>query len=313
MSMKNQARLRLISWNIEKGKRWALLEKCLEHDSIRTADVLCLQECDDGMARSGNRRIAHEIAGRLGMQVVFGQTFKEFTKGIGDDERLAAGENTASIQGNATLSRLPILDSQNLPLPICNDLSRSAERRSGSRHALIVRVDFSGQPLTIANAHLEVFTTRRSRSRQMKFLLEHIPPGPAVIAGDFNTNTFDRGSLFHTFNSLAHLLRRNVKSRVTTPWLHEPLFQELNSSGFSFEPFNDAAPTCSVDLASLEDQRYVPSPIRNRILENSPILPLRLDFIACRGLRAVSSGRTIADLPSQPSDHLPITCDVSFE
>jgi endonuclease/exonuclease/phosphatase family metal-dependent hydrolase len=312
MLMKNQARLRLVSWNIEKGKRWALLEKCLEHEAIRSADVLCLQECDEGMARSGNLRIAHEIAGRLGMEVVFGQTFREFTKGIGD-EALVPGENTTSIQGNATLSRLPIVSSENLPLPLFHDFSRGVERRSGSRHSLIVRVDFSGHPVTIANAHLEVFGTRRVRSRQMRFLLEHLPPGPAVIAGDLNTNTFDRGSFLRTVQSVSGLLSPTVKTRVLSPALHEPLFRDLLSHGFFFEPFNDTLPTCSVDLGSLDDRRYIPSRIRNRILENCRILLLRLDFIACRGLRALSSGHTITDLPFQPSDHLPITCDISLE
>jgi len=100
--MQNQARLRLVSWNIEKGKRWQLLEKCLESEAIQTADVLCLNEVDDGMARSGNRRIAYEIGERLEMQVAFGPTFKELTKGIGE-ERQAPGENTTAIQGNAIL------------------------------------------------------------------------------------------------------------------------------------------------------------------------------------------------------------------
>ena len=54
MSTLDQGRIRLVSWNIEKGKRWRLLEKCLDSESIRTADVLCLNEVDDGMARSGN-------------------------------------------------------------------------------------------------------------------------------------------------------------------------------------------------------------------------------------------------------------------
>ncbi len=120
--MQNQA-VRLVTWNIEKGKRWSLLEECLESESIRTADVLCLNEVDEGMARSGNRRIAYEIGERLGMQVVFGQAFKELTKGIGE-ERLSPGENTAALQGNATLSRLPILDSKNLLLPPCFDHSK---------------------------------------------------------------------------------------------------------------------------------------------------------------------------------------------
>src|SRR5215510_15417148 len=112
--------MRIVTWNIEKGKRWPLLEQCLSHETIRTADILCLNEVDEGMARSGNLRIAHEIGERLGMDVVFGQTFKELTKGIGD-ELLAPGENTTAIQGNATLSRVPILESENLRLPTCFD------------------------------------------------------------------------------------------------------------------------------------------------------------------------------------------------
>ena len=92
--------MKIVTWNIEKGKRWQLLEQCLSHSSIRNADILCLNEVDEGMARSGNRRIAYEIGDRLGMQVVFGQTFKELTKGFGDELR-SPGENTTAIQGNA--------------------------------------------------------------------------------------------------------------------------------------------------------------------------------------------------------------------
>src|SRR5512138_908697 len=132
--------MRIVTWNIEKGKRWPLLEQCLSHETIRTADILCLNEADEGMARSGNLRIAYEIGERLGMQVVFGQTFQEFTKGYGD-ELLAPGENTTAIQGNAVLSRFPIVDSQNLLLPSCFDHSKRVEKRSGNRHALIVRVE----------------------------------------------------------------------------------------------------------------------------------------------------------------------------
>src|SRR4030095_5135296 len=166
--------MRIATWNIEKGKRWELLERCLSHESIRTADVLCLNEVDEGMARSGNLRIAYEIGERLGMQVVFGQTFREFTKGIGE-ELLAPGENITAIQGNAILTRLPILDSQNLLLPSCFDHSKRIERRAGNRHALIIRLDCGrGQVLTVANAHLEVFGTARGRRAQMKFLFHRM-------------------------------------------------------------------------------------------------------------------------------------------
>ena len=304
--------MKIVTWNIEKGKRWRSLEQCLSHSSIRTADVLCLNEVDEGMARSGNLRIAYEIGDRLGMQVIFGKTFKEFTKGTGD-ELLSPGENTTAIQGNATLTRLPILDSQNLLLPACFDHSKRMEKREGNRHALIVRVNCgSGRIATIANVHLEVFSTPHCRSVQMKLLLSRLPGGPAIVTGDFNTNTFGRGTAFQICRSLVLLAVTDVKSRVLHPWRYEPLFKHLSANSFSWEAFNDEHPTCSVDLTSLEDRVRLPAFARKFILSRHRFLPLRLDFICCRGFKPVTPGHTITDLPCQPSDHLPITCDLTL-
>jgi len=303
--------IRLVTWNIEKGKRWPMLKQCLRHESIQTADVLCLNEVDDGMARSGNLRIAHEIGDRLGMQVVFGQTFKELTKGIGDELRVP-GENTTAIQGNAILTRLPLLDSKNLMLPSCFDHSKRIEKRDGNRHALIVRVNCRATTVTIANVHLEVFGTAQCRSRQISFVLKNLASGPAIVTGDFNSNTFNRGSVFNKIRALAVLLRGDVRERTLNPMPYEPLFDELRAAGFAWESFNDTRPTCSVDLSTIEDRKNVPTPLRNLILSRCRVLPLRLDFICCRGLHAASPGRTIGDLPCQPSDHLPITCDLAF-
>ena len=302
--------MRIVTWNIEKGKRWSLLERCLSHETIRTADILCLNEADEGMARSGNLRIAHEIGERLKMEVVFGQTFKEFTKGYGD-ELFAPGENTTAIQGNAVLSRLPVVGSQNLLLPSCFDHSKRAEKRAGNRHALIVRVDSGSSGIvSIANAHLEVFGTAQCRGVQMKFLLGHLPEGPAIVTGDFNTNTFNRGSALHTGHSLVLLAFSDAPARVRNPWQHEPLFKYLSAAGFTWREFNDDHSTCPVDLGTLEERANLPAFIRKFVLSRCRHLPLRLDFICCRGLKPLSPGRTITDLPCQPSDHLPITCDV---
>ena len=301
-----------MTWNIEKGKRWHLLERCLSHEAIRTADILCLNEVDEGMARSGNLRIGHEIGKRLGMEVIFGQTFKELTKGYGD-ELLAPDENTTAIQGNAVLSRLPILGWENILLPSCFDHSKRIEKREGNRHALIVRLDCgAGCTLTVANTHLEVFGSAHCRSVQMKFLLDRLPAGPAIVTGDFNTNTFSRGSAFHISRSIAVVAFTDAKSRVLVPWRYERLFANLSAAGFSWQAFNDSLPTCSVHLKSLEDRVHLPAFVRNFILSRCSFLPLRLDFICCRGLTAASPGHTITDLPCQPSDHLPITCDVGF-
>ncbi|MBI4475148.1 MAG: endonuclease/exonuclease/phosphatase family protein [Acidobacteria bacterium] len=311
--MKNQAGIRLVSWNIEKGKRWDLLERCLETEAIRSADILCLNEVDDGMARSGNRRIANQIAACLGMQAVFGPAFRELTKGAGD-ELLAPGENTAALQGNATLSRLPILDSKNFRLPMCHNPSKGKEKREGGRSVLLTRIECgTGHILTVANTHLEVLTTMRCRSRQMRFILSQLRGGPAIIAGDLNTNTFERGSRFRTICSVAMMFGKNVKNRVLSPWDREPLFRDLESAGFNWRDCVDNTPTCSVDLSSLEDKKYIPAFVRERLLTRVRILPLKLDFIAARGLRAVTAGKTITELPCQPSDHRPITCDLVFE
>jgi endonuclease/exonuclease/phosphatase family metal-dependent hydrolase len=198
-------------------------------------------------------------------------------------------------------------------LPSCFDHLKRPEKREGNRHTLIVRLDCgAGRVLTVANAHLEVFGAMRCRSVQMKFLLARLPAGPAIVAGDFNTNTFSRGSRLHTLKALAVLGFTDVKARVLVPWRYEQLFQHLSAAGFAWQPFNDMHPTCSVELVSLEERIRAPAIIRKWILSRYRVLPLRLDFICCRGLEAASPGRTVTDLPNEPSDHLPVACELVF-
>jgi endonuclease/exonuclease/phosphatase family metal-dependent hydrolase len=302
----------VISWNIEKGKRWDALLACFDREEFRTADLLCLNEVDDGMARSQNRHVAAELASRLGMQYVFGPAYREFTKGIGD-ERLALGENDVGVQGNAILTRLPILEQKNILLPICHDPFNDEEKRSGGRRALAVRLDCgSGQSFAVANTHLEVLTTAKCRSRQMRHVLKEIGEGPVLLAGDWNTNTFDRGNAWRTFRSLIRLLDPGVTNRTLHPVPYEPLFDDLQRAGFTWEGLNDDQYTCVADLSSLEDGRRVPRPVSGYILRRVRALPLRLDWIAARGLQPTGPPRTITDLPAAPSDHRPIMCDVGF-
>src|SRR5207244_2206150 len=92
---------------------------------------------------------------------------------------------------------------------------RGAERRAGGRSALIATLRTPrGLSFNLACTHLEVLTTRKCRAHQMRFLLEQIGEGPAVIAGDLNTNTFDRGSRAKTVRSLIALLRSDVEIRT---------------------------------------------------------------------------------------------------
>src|SRR5262249_25265579 len=156
---------------------------------------------------------------------------------------------------------------QNLPLPSCFDHLKRPDKRDGNRHALIARLAHnSGRLLTVANVHLEVFGTMRCRGIQMKYLLDHLPAGAVIVTGAFNTNTFSRGSVFHKLHALALLGFTDVGARVSTPMRFEPVFKELAAAGFSWSAFNDAQPTFSVDLASLEKRIRVPAFVRRVVL-----------------------------------------------
>jgi endonuclease/exonuclease/phosphatase family metal-dependent hydrolase len=291
--------VRVISWNIEQGKRWKQLLECFDRNEFRTADIICLNEADEGMARSGNRRVAAELAGYLGLHDVFGPAWREWTRGIGE-ERPASGENAAGL----------VLESRNIALPVCHDPSNDDEKREGGRCAIVARLDCGeGQSLLVANTHLEVLTTTECRREQMAFLLRQLDTDPVVLAGDWNTNTFDRGNAWRTVRSALRLIRPNLGDDLLNPVPYEPLFEELRRAGFVWEGFNDSLPTCVADLRSLEDRRYLPAAVRNYVLRRVQQLPLRLDWIAGRGIRAIRPGRTLVDLPLA-SDHLPIMCDV---
>jgi len=60
--------VRTAAWNIERGCVFdGILSALKEHDGLRGRDLLLLSELDHGMARSGNRFVAREIAVALEM------------------------------------------------------------------------------------------------------------------------------------------------------------------------------------------------------------------------------------------------------
>ncbi|PYT04777.1 MAG: hypothetical protein DMF65_01430, partial [Acidobacteria bacterium] len=55
--------IRATAWNIERGLRLdGIIRVLAEHTLMSRSDVLLLTELDYGMARSGNRHVAREIA-----------------------------------------------------------------------------------------------------------------------------------------------------------------------------------------------------------------------------------------------------------
>jgi hypothetical protein len=74
---------------------------------LRKKDLLLLTELDYGMARSGNRFVARELAQKLELNYAFAPVYIALQKGSGVEE-FAAGENTKSLHGLAMFSKFPI-------------------------------------------------------------------------------------------------------------------------------------------------------------------------------------------------------------
>jgi endonuclease/exonuclease/phosphatase family metal-dependent hydrolase len=323
--------VRIVSWNIEKGKKFSeILRQLQDDEQLACADVILLEEVDWGMARSGNRFVARDLAKALGMNFVFAPAVIELTKGVGDDLE-CPGENACGLQGNAILSRGILTTPSNIRLPQCFEPFGFEEKRYGGRNALLCRVEWNRSELTVVCSHLEVRNTPRCRARQMEHLLkclDRITTGPAILGGDFNTNTFARGTRWRTLKSAVRILSSQdlgLLDSALHPEDREPLFRAVKRHGFEWGAANDDRPTSSTHLQSLEDIRRVPGLLLRRVRDSleryETGLPLRLDWICLRGLQAVLSERspltleTFSDggLPESVSDHRPIICDVEME
>jgi endonuclease/exonuclease/phosphatase family metal-dependent hydrolase len=332
--------LRVVQWNIEKGKRFEQVRTLLQTDPIlQWADVVVLNEADSGMSRSGNRHVAKDLAESLGMHMVYGPAHFELTRGTADDLEVE-GENTESLQGNAVLSRYPVSAACLIRLPVSFEPYEFNEKRFGSRSCLWVRLEVDGSPLWIGAVHLELRNTPRCRARQIGHILQNLPcegKDACLLAGDFNTNSFARGTSWRTFNSVFRLLcgsPASMKERLLRPDSgSEPLFDLLSKSGFQWESLNSSEETARAAINSLEEGALLPGPLLNlvnrRLEPYHGYLCFKLDWLVGRKVRALSRGQ-IQDIETPEasrnpgtvriensgagriSDHLPIYADIDL-
>ena len=291
--------LRVAQWNIETGRRAQEIAAYIEeHRVLRWADVILVNEADRGMARSENLHVARTIGERLGMHIAFCAAHIELTPGAGDHP---SGENRESLQGNAVLSRHPILDAIAIQLPVCFEPYEYHEKRYGRRNCLLTRLSVHGKDVWAGSVHLEVRNTPACRAVQMRHLLTRLPgrAGEAfVIGGDLNSNGFPRGSRWRTLVSVCRLLSSPpevMKERLRRPERRsEPLFSIAARHGFSWSDLNsdDATATAAIDL--LEDASLLPGAIAcsvaRRLLAYQGRLDFKLDWLLGRHVRALHHG-----------------------
>jgi endonuclease/exonuclease/phosphatase family metal-dependent hydrolase len=164
--------LRVITYNIHRAIgvdrrfRPERIVRILRHYN---ADIVMLQEVDEGAPRSRELNLAQELAEAAG--------YPHFA--LGHNVSLRKGR-----YGNATLSRFPILRERNIDLSVAESWIRR-----GCQHTTL-ELDGTGSPLEVFNLHLGL--SARERRKQVELLrrsqeFSSVDPGtPMLVAGDFN-------------------------------------------------------------------------------------------------------------------------------
>ena len=167
-------RIRVVSYNIHRAIgmdrrfRPARIAGILAHYH---ADLVMLQEVDEGVPRSRELHLAEELAAALEYPYL----------AVGHNVTLRKGR-----YGNATLSRHPIVRERNI------DLTVGTRKRRGCQHTsiLLEKVHGHPHPLEVFNMHLGLSARERVhqvgklvRSSEFRALADD---GACLIGGDFN-------------------------------------------------------------------------------------------------------------------------------
>ncbi|UCF68367.1 MAG: endonuclease/exonuclease/phosphatase family protein [Acidobacteriota bacterium] len=167
-------RFRVVSYNIHRAvgvdRRFRparIVEVLAHHD----ADIVLLQEVDEGVPRSRELDLARELASALGYPEI----------AIGHNVSLRKGR-----YGNATLSRFPIERERNI------DLTVGSRKRRGCQHTTLKLETSHRQAHTLEVFNLHLGLSAREREQQIGMLLcsDEFAQLPSTVScmvgGDFN-------------------------------------------------------------------------------------------------------------------------------
>ena len=252
-----------LMFNMERGVNLKEIQEFLRDcPDIQPFDIILANELDDGCARSGNKNTARELAEAFGLNYAWGLEFIE----------LVNDENEKGFHGNAVFSRWPIRRAGVIRLPEEYNWYFDRQRRIGGRLAVFAELDVGGKPLGAVSIHLENRTHGEGRLHQMKTILEavrrELPDMPLILGGDLNTNTFDGRD------------KEDINDVAASPEMRRRCLEDV----FDFEPL--------LPLTAEEGYQIVPGEptlARRKPLPDGGFLPLRLDWIMVKGVRAKES------------------------
>ncbi|TAM82807.1 MAG: hypothetical protein EPN47_09180 [Acidobacteria bacterium] len=325
-------RYRFVAWNLERGIEFqGQLHALRTHPYLADADVYLLTETDVGMARSGNRAVAQEIASTLGLHYCFAPCYLNLSKGAGL-ERMADGENELGLHGNAILSRYPIRNVR--PIHLKNGIDKMAgrEKRLGRQTALAAEIEFSNYRATAVTVHLDANSSQAHRCDQMRSVVQDLPRDmPVILGGDWNTSTYNSSRAFNAILGFWLRVLMGAENVITNHYLHpekrfeRELFSLLEAQGFDYRESNRMGePTVQYDVDDHKTRmnlgEWVPgwcfAFIQWALRRHDGKCPLKLDWFATRGA-CVENPVIVGDLRSsngQPlSDHAAIGVDIVVE
>lgn len=162
-------RVKVITYNIHHGEGLdgkVDLDRIAEVVRVARPDIVCLQEVDRNLPRTGQADMPGLLAEKLKMNVVFEPNL-EFDGGE---------------YGNCTLTRFEVMSHENIRLPGIE----GAEPRGCLRTTIRV----GDQLLDVLNTHFGL--DKAERKEQAAAILRHVRDVPTILAGDLNEDV--RGS-----------------------------------------------------------------------------------------------------------------------
>lgn len=286
------ARLRLVSYNIHKGRsvggRDSLSELRLGLHGLHP-DILFLQEVQGRNEQRMNLHAQHESLGAaLHMEVAYGCN--------------AIRERTD--HGNALLSRFPIDSFEN------EDVSDHALEQRGLLHA---EVNIAGRTVHCFVVHLGLFAD--SRVRQVQAMTERIKrlvpdDAPVLIAGDFNDWRDELAPLFIKQLGVHEVFSLAPRTAGDMPRLRDSM-RQLGQVLRGQQPLSSLSQVkrLHINQLPLDGAQAIRRPPRT-FPAKFPLL--RLDRIYQRGF-AVKKAQVLRGKPwTLLSDHAPIVVDVEL-
>lgn len=326
--------IKALAWNLERGIQMeGIIEALRTHPELSNKDVLMLPELDHGMARSGNRFVAAEVADSLGINYAFAPIYIPLQKGSGVEAEME-GENTLSIHGIALMSPWPMKNVHAIDLPNGKDKMWGKEKRLGWLRAVVADIEQPAGTFRAVSVHLDVHCSREHRRKQMRIILDHLdalPKLPTLIGGDWNTTTFNAQTATRAILGYWRRVMMGIKNVATNHFPHpdkyfeRPLFTDVEKRGFEYRSLNEAGVgTLHYEIDSIAKNTnlrdWVPEWCFKFIFwaarRVGGRVSVRLDWFAAKGLLLAENThpKTIGNLATADStplsDHDAITVDL---